>query len=66
MYFEKTFLPLLYLDMHNGFQLKKLFMYQLILNVSRNIWHITIGASLQFDVLGYSCIECHMRTQVMC
>jgi hypothetical protein len=42
MGFEKTFPPLLCLNMHGSFQLKKSLVYQLILNVSRNTWHITI------------------------
>jgi hypothetical protein len=35
MYFEFFLLPLLYLDMHISFQLKKLLVYQLILSVSK-------------------------------
>jgi hypothetical protein len=44
MYFEKTFPPMLCLDMNGNFQLKKSLVYQLILNVSRNTLRITIWA----------------------
>jgi hypothetical protein len=42
MGFEKSFPPLLCLNMHGNFQLKKSLVYQLVLIVSRNTWHITI------------------------
>jgi hypothetical protein len=33
MYFEKTFSPMLYLDMYGNFQLKNPLVYQLVFNV---------------------------------